>query len=422
MTGVQPLVLFCKWDEHGPEALARRGAELVMLVSESDTTWMEPSPLVTGRTVATYQVTSLDCLEELEAVLVDLDLRGLPITHVTSSSEAGQYAAGHLAARLGLDADAPERAAASRDKRRMKQRAGHVGVCTATFASLLPMASEVELAAVVDRVGLPCIVKPSNGQATLGTRRVETLEELRTLVGSYQGALGAISKHLVAEELVVGDEYHVDAVWRDGEPWVFAISRYFCPRLQLMDEEHPPNGAVLLPEEEHPELYARVRAMHHALNKALLITRGPTHLEFFHRRDTDELVFSEVAVRPGGACIPATVGARFGADIYDAAALELLDGNPDQMPWHEPPAPYVGWVNLAPSRSGRIKSMPLESELLELPGVLEVHYGRRPGESVSTGWVSNWCLMLIVAGASEEELSARVAGLLLLADRIVLDA
>ena len=84
------------------------------------------------------------------------------------------------------------------------------------------------------------------------------------------------SRHLIAEEFIDGAELHIDAVWRDGEAWVFTVGRYFEPRLDLWLNGGL-DGGYLLPEEEHADLYQALRDFQDKINMALGITSGATH-------------------------------------------------------------------------------------------------------------------------------------------------
>ncbi|MGK5519655.1 ATP-grasp domain-containing protein [Micromonospora sp. URMC 107] len=410
-------VLFCKWDETALRALAGAGARIVLLLDEADVSWVRVPDDIAAAVEDRHQVGSLDSIEELEALVADLELGGVKIDRVATTSELAKYGAGYLGMRLGLDPDGCAAAANSRDKRRMKTRARAAGVATAEFATIRDQATEAQLAEVVERVGLPLILKPSNGVATIATSRVHTAEQLAAAVAARSSTAGK-ARQLIAERCLRGDEYHVDAVWRDGRDWVFAVSRYFCPRLTLEEGERL-NGAVLLPEDEHAAFYARVRELHDRVNTVLGIRDGATHLELFHDPETDELYFSEVATRVGGANIPEMVGARFGVDVRRAWAHELLGGDRDGLPWRDPEHAYVAWLNLTPSRAGRIVGMPGRDELLAHPHIVDVHYGRTVGERISFGHPSAWCLMLVLAADTERRILELIEEMQVLAERIV---
>ncbi len=410
-------VLFCKWDEPAVRALLDRDVRLVLLLDDGDVSWVQVPGDVADSVIRTYQVSSLNSIEELESVLADLAVEQVRIDRVASTSELSQYGAGYLATRLGIDPDGCDVAAHSRDKRWMKLRARAAGIPTAAFATVRDQGGENQLRTVVEKVGLPLVLKPSNGVATIATTRVHTAEQLESAVTGYQGVPGW-SRQLIAEQCLSGDEYHIDAVWRDGKAWLFAVSRYFCPRLTLEEGERL-NGAILLPEDRHGDFYARVRDLHDRLNAALGIRHGATHLEVFHDPASDELYFSEIATRVGGACIPQMVGERFGVDTRQAWAHELAGGAPEELPWREPEHPYLAWINLAPRRAGRIESMPRPEGLLADPHVVAVHYGRHEGDRISFGHPSVWCLMLVLGADTEQRILELADEVQVLADTIV---
>lgn len=393
-------ILFCKFDEPGVRALLDRGASVVLLLEDVDVSGPKIPEDILDAVGCIYQIGSLDSIEELEAVLADMELSKLKIDRVASTSELSQYGAGYLSMRLGIDPNGSSIAANSRDKRRMKMRAREVEIPTAAFATIRDFGRIDQLEAAIENVGLPLILKPSNGVATIATTRVFSGDQLGTVVADFKGGMGSKSRQLVAEQCITGDEYHVDAVWRDGEPWIFAVSRYFCPRLTL-GEGGRLNGAVLLPEVEHTAFYGRVRELHERLNGALGIRHGATHLEIFHDPDSDVIYFSEIATRVGGACIPETIGARFGVDLRQQWAHELLGKQREELPWREAEFAYVAWINLGPKRPGLIVEMPNRETLLTHPNILSVHYGRKEGDRIRVDHPSVWCLMLVLGADTE---------------------
>lgn len=411
-------VIFVRWDERPVRALIQAGVKPALVLESADLVYDNPDPALLKACATVYEVSSTDSTDEMSAVAVDLLQRGLRRAEVVCSHEQAVYGCGVLAQVLGDRADALVRAARVRDKRLMKAAVAAVGVPTAAFASVHDPADAAQVQAAVDRVPFPMVVKPVNGMATIATVRVNDRAALDAVLRSVDfGPSGIRSRHLTLEEFVEGEEFHVDAVWRGGKPWVFAVSRYFCPRIAIgSDKARRPveamNGSFLLPEDEHGELYAAIRSMHRDVNRALGIERGITHLEFF-RRD-GEIVFSEIANRVGGGGADLIVSQGFGQSLHDIWATELAGGSREDLDWREGGGTrHVGWFNAAPTESGVIERMPNPADILAIEGVTEVELLREQGTRITLAHPSVWCVFVGLEASTEGallDLAERVSG------------
>lgn len=356
-----------------------------------------------------YYVSSFDALEELSAVAADLIDEGVGIDKVMSSNEFSQYSAAYLAHLLSADQPSASVVLATRDKRLMKRRAVAAGLHTPRIRSVPDAAAFADagdeaLTGLEDAVGYPAVVKPANGWGTVSTTVAHNRAELLAALKDFRFAPELRSQHLVVEEYIDGEEFHVDAVWRDGEPWIFCVSRYVTPPLRLR-EGAGPGLSVLLDQEDHAGLYAEIRQLHRRLNEQLGLTRGPTHLEFFREHGTGRLVFSEIASRLGGLTVAQLVGARVGVDEREVAAHEMLDGDLSELPLLDGPFRYVGMLNITPPVSGRVTRMPARADLLAHDNVLDVSIGTQAGAEVTLGHSSaSICVMVIYGADTEEEL------------------
>lgn len=76
----------------------------------------------------------------------------------------------------------------------------------------------------------PCVIKPARGAASVGVSKAHTLEEAKqqfhALLGTPGFANGTVSDAVLVQEWLVGTEFAVDTVSRDGEHKVVALWRY----------------------------------------------------------------------------------------------------------------------------------------------------------------------------------------------------
>ncbi|MCF3120525.1 ATP-grasp domain-containing protein [Streptomyces arenae] len=399
-------VLLVRYSPYWAAPVLDRDDVDLYVVHERTPQGLAPDALARCRKV--YYVSSFDALEELSAVAADLVSEGVGIDKVMSANEFSQYAAAYLAHLLAADQPASSVVLSTRDKRLMKQRARAAGLHTARARSVPDPAAladtDAALAEVEGGVGYPAVLKPANGWGTVSTTVVRDREQLRAALADFRYAPELRSRQLLLEEYIAGEEFHVDAVWRDGEPWILRISRYVTPPLRLR-EGAGPGLSVLLDEDDHADLYREVGELHRRLNEQLGLTRGPTHLEFFREEGTGRLVFSEIASRLGGLAVTQLVGAAVGVDEREIAVHEMLDGDLAELPLQQGAFRYYGMLNIIPPRSGRVTALPTRDELLAHAHVVDVSIGARIGGEVTLGDSSaSVCVMVIYGADSEDEL------------------
>src|SRR5262249_31612667 len=161
-------------------------------------------------------VVPLDDVEAGVAAVVELHRRA-PVDAVVAVDDQGVVVAARAAAALGLPHNPPPAAAAPRDKAAMRAAPAAGGVPQPDFAVA---ATPDDVAGAVERVGLPCVVKPVGLAASRGVIRADDLP----------GALAAARRvwtitdgPVVVEEYVPGVEVAVEGLLRHGALEVLAI-------------------------------------------------------------------------------------------------------------------------------------------------------------------------------------------------------
>ncbi|MFB7665943.1 acetyl-CoA carboxylase biotin carboxylase subunit family protein [Kitasatospora sp. NPDC056138] len=394
--------LVCRWEAGSVEALLATGAKVVLLLDEWEAANRHIDPAVAERLERLITIGSFEAMDELATLATSLQLEGTVFDKVVSTCERGQFGAAYLATLLGLEQPTIVQSVRVRDKRAMKSAVASAGVRAARFTTVPSGDPGTATRHVAQEIGFPAVVKPVAGMGTTSTARVDTAEELALWLAENSDA-----GTLMAEQLIRGDEFHVDAVWVDGELWEIGVSRYLRPRIEVDKPGHL-NGAILLPRAEEGELYAAVEELHHRVNEALEITDGITHTELFRSAD-GTLWFSELATRPGGGGV--TQAFRpLGADLREIWAESLTHRRRDSVALHEPPFRYVGWLLLTPESAGRITREPSDEAIGAFPCVLEVERLRRVGETIQVSSVTA-ALLLVIGADSEDEFVARAVEL-----------
>lgn len=393
-------VLMLRYSTYWCSSVLKHSDSVYLVVDSSKVNDQIPLDVLSAF-VRVYRISSFDSLEEVSAVAADLMATGVRIDKVASTVEHTQYAAGYLSDLLGLQHYSLGIAMNTRDKRMMKMRAVEAGLSVPRHFSLPNAGKGADIAGVESEIGYPCVLKPANGSGTRSTSIVYNRAELDEALTDYDFQRDLRSHHLVAEEFVEGDEFHIDAVWRDGEPWTFFVSRYYMPRLNRWINGGL-DGAVLLDEYDHAHLYAELREMNKRLVSTMGITRGTTHLEMYLEHGTDRLVFGEIASRPGGACVPEAVGAHCGVDERELWVRELLDHPRERITLSPGRFRYVAWLNLLPKQSGTISQVPHCEEIMADDRVITVTLMPEVGQELELH-PACWGILMTIGGDSEAD-------------------
>ena len=386
---------------YGP--LLARAPQLYLVATDAEVARIPRERLAAFRFV--YRTSSYDSLEELSAVAADLDARGVRIDRIASPTEYTQYAAGYLGQLLNVPHLSVHAALGTRDKRVMKRWAQDAGLAVPRWFSVPALATEPDADEVIAATGLPLVLKPANGWGATSTTRIDDRDQLAAALSDYAFDDELRSHHLIAEEFVDGVEMHIDAVWHDGTPWLFTVSRYFKPLLRQWNEGGL-NGSFVLPRHDHPDLYRRLLKYNTTLNKALGVVNGATHLESFIEASSGRILLTEMASRLAGGNLSEMIGAHCGVDLREVWAHELVDGAVEDLLFREGDYPYVGMLNLTPSISGTITELPDELALNAHPNVIAVSNVLAVGDLVSLTNPSSWCTMLVIGAETEDALVA----------------
>ncbi len=247
----------------------------------------------------------------------------------------------------------PEIADLFRDKARMK---------TALKAAGLPVArnrlihSESDARSFAREAGFPIVLKPPAGMGARSTWRVNTVDEL---VRGVEGFGASEARPILGEEFLKGREFSFEMITIEGVPQLESISHYLPSCLEALENPWI-QWCCMLPREIEGCEYDAARELARAAVKALGLTDGMTHMEWFQRPD-GSLVIGEIAQRPPGANISTMTGLAHGVDLFHAWSRALVDGDFDG-PWERKFA--VGSAFLRGIGHGRVASV---------TGVHEVH-------------------------------------------------
>jgi biotin carboxylase len=219
-----------------------------------------------------------------------------------------------------------------------------------------------------DGVGLPCVVKPTDAQASRGVLRVEHRKDLAP---ACKEALGFSREgRILVEEYLLGTEVTVEGCRYAGETHLLAVSA----------KKHTPPPHIIavnldfpapFPEETHREIHRTYDALVHALG----IEAGTIHGELMV---TDRGIYLiEMANRGGGSGTSShVVPALSGVDVLEANVL-YATGNERPVHRTKDRAGVLRFMLFPPGKVLRIKGL---EEARTLPGVVACDLYIKPGD------------------------------------------
>ncbi|MGH7710701.1 MAG: ATP-grasp domain-containing protein [Gemmatimonadaceae bacterium] len=240
----------------------------------------------------------------------ELGVRYGPIHRLFGAYEQLQVPLAQARATLGVHGLSAAAATNFRDKSRMKDvlRANGVPCARHALVRSLP-----EAEAFGSSSGYPLVVKPPAGAGAQQTFRVANAEQLRAALGIVRPNA---AQPVLLEEFIIGAEHSLESISIDGEAAWHSLTHYYPTPLHVLENPWI-QWCVMLPREvDHPRYDDIKDAARRAL-KALGMTTGLSHMEWFRRRD-GTVAISEVAARPPGAQITTLVSRAHDIDFVQA--------------------------------------------------------------------------------------------------------
>jgi len=220
-------------------------------------------------------------------------LRGRSIDRVLANWEPLVIVAARLRERFGLPGMSVDTVRGFRDKQLMKDRVAAAGL-------RVPRAQRVrsvkEVWSAVEVTGFPAIIKPISGAGSADTYKVQSAGDMAKVLPYMQHVAEAI-----CEEFIEGEEYTYDTASIDGVPAYESVTWYVPSALEMRSNEWISPIMLSVRDLDQPHIRRGIELGRDVL-RALGMGDGMTHMEWFLKPD-GEVVFSEVACRPGGACV-----------------------------------------------------------------------------------------------------------------------
>ncbi|MCA2983933.1 MAG: acetyl-CoA carboxylase biotin carboxylase subunit family protein [Gemmatimonas sp.] len=278
----------------------------------------ELAPAVGSRLVAHWQVADVTNADQLAGAVSAIAAAHGAVARCFAAYEQCQLPLAQVRERLGIPGLPAAAAHNFRDKARMKDVLRAAGVPVARH-QLVHEAADARR--FVHEVGFPIVVKPPAGAGAKATERVRTVAELEQVLQRY-----APSAHdpMLAEEFLRGTEHSLETVSINGHAVWHSLTRYAPTPLEVLETPWI-QWTVLLPREVDDPAYADIRAVGDRALRALGMTTGVSHCEWFRRPDGSVAV-SEIAARPPGANMTTMISRANDMDFVGAWVRLMVDG------------------------------------------------------------------------------------------------
>ncbi|NND76486.1 MAG: ATP-grasp domain-containing protein [Ilumatobacter sp.] len=299
---------------------------------------------VTARLSGHWHVANCLDVDQLTAAVAELRDRLGGVDVLTAILENLQVPLAHVRERVGIAGMGVDVAERFRDKSQMKAAFEAAGIPCARSGRA---ASADEVRDVFDRWRRPVVVKPLAGMGARNTFRVDDAESLERWLGHSPPSADA---PVLLEEFLVGQEFSFESVLVDSEMVWHSIGRYDPTPLTVLENPWI-QWCVVLPREIDGDEFATIRDVGASAVRALGLTTGLSHLEWFRRPD-GTIAISEVGARPPGAQIASLMSWAHDTDLYATWARLVALGEFDP-----PSRRYaVGAAYLRAQGAGRVIS------------------------------------------------------------------
>jgi biotin carboxylase len=306
--------------------------------------------------------------------------------------------AARLAERLGVPGASLGAAELLRDKSLLRKVTRAAGVPN-------PRSEEVGSADEVIRfmaaVGGPVVLKPANRQGAVGTQIVHDPSSVPTAWESCTQHDEGIfvpdrerAVRMLVEECIVGHEYSVEMVVRDGEPLFTNVTdKVLYPGSRPIELGH------VLPAAISPELADSLHSSTVAVLRAVGFGSGVVHCEWIVRDGTPYLV--ECAGRFPGDGIIEMIERAYEEPIGQHYFSVMRGLEPPVMPKVAPQAAAVRFMQVPP---GEVVSLDGLDAAREMPGVVSFGIGVGVGDTLRelrSSWDRPGSVMVLAPTAGE---------------------
>jgi biotin carboxylase len=240
------------------------------------------------------------------------------VSVLTAILENLQVPLAEVRERLGIPGMGVSVAEQFRDKARMKAVFEAAGIPCARHARV---DSDQQARETWREWNQPAVVKPLAGMGARNTFRIDGADTLERWLAHRPPSS---AEPVLMEEFLVGQEFSYESVLVDGEMVWHSIGRYDPTPLTVLENPWI-QWCIVLPRDIAGDEFADIRNLGTRAIKALGLSTGLSHMEWFRRTD-GSIAVSEVGARPPGAQITSLLLWAHDTDMYAAWAQLAVHG------------------------------------------------------------------------------------------------
>ncbi len=320
------------------------------------------------------QITCSRPEDAAEAIVRAGDTR--QIDGIVAADDAGVVVAALAGSKLGLLANDPEAARATRDKALLRARLSAAEVPQPPWRVFDAKTQVGEIEAELE---FPVVVKPTSLSAGQGVIRVDhpgqlrqAIERARTIASSE----GSSADRIVVETLIHGDEVALEGMVTDRGLTTLAIFDKPDPGLSGDGFQET---ILVTPSRQPPQTQTEIERVAAQSIRALGLTRGPVHVEMIVSGDRVDVI--EVAARSiGGLC---SRSLDFGLMDTSLETLILRNAIGRDKPELRRSGGASGVLMIPIPSAGELMSVAGLERVREIPEVSGVDITARPGDRLA---------------------------------------
>ncbi|API86805.1 non-ribosomal peptide synthetase [Francisella uliginis] len=197
-----------------------------------------------------------------------------------------------------------------------------------------------------------------------------------------------------AESFINGVVYTCDIIKRKSKIIFSGITEYLHPCLDVADSAKKLGFILTDPNSEE---YKKISKLAFKVEKILNIPDGVSHFEFFKDKKTKEIIFLEVGIRPGGACLPQIYELAYDINLHHEHFYSItgLDNSIDPNMTYKP----ILCVDILSPNKGIIKNFNIPKLNTKKP---MIKYFYKKGDFVNkTSSIAEKLLNIAIVGNTE---------------------
>ncbi len=287
---------------------------------------------------------------------------------ITEQTDVAVPTAAYVAEKMGLPGIGYEVSLNVTNKWLMRERCREAGLPGPKYRRVTTLDEAV---AAAEEIGPPVVVKPLDAQSSRGVAKIWDVAEMPkwfalTKSHSRDGSL-------LVEEMMTGTESSAEGFVADGRVHVFGVcDKVKCPPPYSYDLR------LIYPAFFSDEVIAEIHALNERVVRAVGITLGTTHAEYIVTPDGVRLL--EIAARGCGARVAThLIPAMTGVDPIEARIRQAVGLDAGALKSAFQKSGLLEFLMLPP---GKIKSIAGVEEAKRIPGVIEVGYNVREGDTI----------------------------------------